>query len=412
MKRLLIVENDRKRLAVVSSLLNGLYTLDTCSTVSEATDLAMAATPDILILSLGICKPGGGYDLRGVADSICPGVPLVCLAEPETARQFAESMGMVQLLVGNQIEQSLLSSVRYASATMTEARMPASPQRVMRAPDWTCEGSTAIVNGSKYAGIGTGRRTYAMRHTLAVPDQLLGGSPGLHEVRHKIRLFARCEAPVLILGESGTGKELAAQAIHRLSARSHASFLPVNCATLPEAIAESTLFGSVRGAFTDAVDAPGIFETVSGGTLFLDEIGELPSFVQAKLLRTLETGSGTRVGSTRQITYDARIISATNADILSGTTTFRKDLRYRLDTLTLKMPPLRDHKDDIPLLVRAFLDRKFPEKNVSQAAMDILTAWDWPGNVRELRNTVIRAAVMSGESPVIHAADIEILTQL
>jgi len=208
---------------------------------------------------------------------------------------------------------------------------------------------------------------------------------------------------VVIQGESGTGKELVARAIHFNGPRKGARFVSENCAAIPEALLESELFGHVRGAFTGAVkDKPGLFEVASGGTLFLDEIGDMPLDMQKKLLRALQEGEIRRVGSKNATKVDVRIISASNQDLRAGMKagTFREDLFYRLNGVTVGLPPLRERREDIPLLVEHFLEviaveMRTPRRRANPAAMALLMAYRWPGNVRELENEVRRAVALS-----------------
>jgi len=220
--------------------------------------------------------------------------------------------------------------------------------------------------------------------------------------------------PVLIVGETGTGKELIAKALHYEGPRSGEPFVPVNCAALPESLLESELFGYERGAFTGATDAkPGLFEVANRGTLFLDEVGSLPLQLQAKLLRVLETKEVWRLGATRSRRVDVRIIAASNRNLAEMVVAnqFRADLFYRLNIVTINLPPLRERKEDIPLLVEHFLaqfSREFgdPEpKSISPQALKVLLSYDYPGNVRELKNIVLRAYAVSGKR--IEASNIE-----
>ncbi len=211
--------------------------------------------------------------------------------------------------------------------------------------------------------------------------------------------IAQTRSTVLITGESGTGKELIAEALHRQSPRKGRQLVKVNCAALSEGLIESELFGHVRGAFTGAIaDKAGRFELADGGTLFLDEAGEIPPKTQAKLLRVLESGEFERVGDSRRIKADVRLIAATNKDLARGVETgeFRKDLFYRLNVVPIHLPPLRERRDDIPLLIRHFVSRfqeTHPAKvnNISPEAMKFLLNYDYPGNIRELQNVIEHA---------------------
>lgn len=226
-----------------------------------------------------------------------------------------------------------------------------------------------------------------------------GASPAIRNVAARLRLFARSDFPVLIMGESGTGKELAARALHELSPRCGGAFIARNCAALPELLVESELFGTERGAFTDAVARPGAFELARGGQLFLDEIGEAGPALQAKLLRVLETRELWRLGGRRPIEVDARLVSATAMDLggAAASAAFRQDLLYRINTLVLRLPPLRERKEDIPDLAARFALEASGGRTVpGAAALAKLESYDWPGNVRQLRNVVHRALVLAG----------------
>jgi transcriptional regulator with PAS, ATPase and Fis domain len=225
----------------------------------------------------------------------------------------------------------------------------------------------------------------------------------MHEIFDLIETVAESDANVLIEGESGTGKELVARAIHRLSGRGEKPFLGVNCASLNENLMESELFGHIRGAFTGAVkDRMGRFEMAEGGTLFLDEVSEIGPHLQAKLLRVVQEREYQRVGETRARKADVRILSASNRrlkDLLAGGS-FRDDLYYRLNVVSIIPPPLRDRKEDIPVLVDYFLDRSRDHRgglrrSFSPLAMRVLLEYSWPGNVRELENAVERARICS-----------------
>ncbi|MBI1289798.1 response regulator [bacterium] len=232
-------------------------------------------------------------------------------------------------------------------------------------------------------------------------EGMIGETSEMLAIYDKVRLIAPTRANVLILGESGTGKEVLAKAVHQASPRARKPFVAVHCAALPEALLESELFGHERGAFTGAVSKrQGRFELASGGTIFLDEIGEVPLSMQVKLLRVLEAREIQRVGGSETVSVDVRILAATNRDLAEEVSEgrFREDLYYRLNVVSITLPPLRHRRGDIPLLVRTFL-AEFARENgrevpsISREAMDILTSYHWPGNVRELRNVIENTSV-------------------
>src|ERR1700723_2610340 len=249
-----------------------------------------------------------------------------------------------------------------------------------------------------------GAENTRLRRELVADGQfgrMLGSSAPMRRVFEMAERVAATDATVLILGESGTGKDLLAQEIHQRSPRAGQAFVAVNCAALPENLIESELFGYERGAFTGAAQQrKGKFELASGGTIFLDEIGDMNAVTQAKVLRALENRKIEWLGGSHTIDVDVRVISATHrdlpAEIAAGR--FREDLYYRLRVVTLELPPLREHKEDIPALVDAFLAqfgaRHSRKVKINRAAMDMMCAYDWPGNVRELRNAVERSLVL------------------
>jgi DNA-binding NtrC family response regulator len=225
--------------------------------------------------------------------------------------------------------------------------------------------------------------------------RIIGDSPPMLELWRLIERVAPTDKPVLIQGESGTGKELVARAIAEVSPLREQPIVTVNCAALPEALLESELFGHEKGAFTGAQAAkPGLFEVADGGTLFVDEIGELAPSLQAKLLRVLEDGSLRRVGSIKQRTVRVRLLAATNRDLTEEVRNgrFREDLYYRINVLTLKLPPLRERGADLPLLVRHFVG---PDWELETDLLPRLSAYSWPGNVRQLRNAIERAKILA-----------------
>jgi DNA-binding NtrC family response regulator len=242
--------------------------------------------------------------------------------------------------------------------------------------------------------------------------RLIGTSPAIRELESMLTRFADSDSTVLIHGESGTGKELIANLIHRSSQRFEEPFLIVDCTALKESLLESELFGHERGAFTGAVTKKhGIFEIADGGTVFLDEIGDLSPSLQVKLLRVVETKGFRRVGGTERINVDVRLIAATNRDLpeMVRKGEFREDLYYRINVVSILLPPLREHRDDIPLLVDHFLtELGHSGEDVRQFSQDALAAlmqYDWPGNVRELRNLVERSMLLA-EGNTIEVSDL------
>jgi len=239
---------------------------------------------------------------------------------------------------------------------------------------------------------------------------LLGVSPAMQEVYRLVEMAAPSPAPVLILGETGTGKELAARTIHQLSQRAKGPFVAVNCSAIPETLLESELFGHEKGAFTGAMArCPGYFELADGGTIFLDEIAEMSSNLQAKYLRVLQDSQVRRIGGHDEVAVDVRVVAATNRDVVKAVQdgVFREDLYYRVNVLTIPLPPLRRRPEDIPVLAEAFVT-EFNDKyarhvrGIDAGALKLMRDHSWPGNVRELRN-VIERAVVSCEDSVITA---------
>jgi two-component system, NtrC family, response regulator GlrR len=271
------------------------------------------------------------------------------------------------------------------------------PLRTLRLQRQVCESETV---------------TQTLKEKLGL-RQLIGESPTFLAEISKIPAVARCAVSVLISGETGTGKEVCARAIHYLSPRAHNPFVPVNCGAIPAELVENELFGHERGAFTDASTSQcGLIHEAEGGTLFLDEVDCLPALAQVKLLRFLQEKEYRRLGSTKTYQANVRIITATNSDLEETVRRgkLRQDLYYRLNILQLTLPPLRERREDIPLLVRHFLAKYATEFNkqvtgFSADAIPALVCYDWPGNVRELEHIIERAVALS-EQAVIRKADI------
>jgi Nif-specific regulatory protein len=270
-------------------------------------------------------------------------------------------------------------------------------------------GIVALALSNARHGASLESETHRLREDLDLEHRMVGECEAAQAVYRFVAKVGPTEATVLISGESGTGKELVARAIHRGSPRRARPFVAINCAAIAESLLESELFGHERGAFTGAVaQKRGKIETAEGGTLFLDEVCELAPMLQAKLLRVLQERQFERVGGTRPIGVDLRIIAATNSDVSQalGDGRLREDLYYRLNVVSITLPPLRKRRDDIPLLASFFVERyasrcKRPVYGVSAPARELLQRYDWPGNVRELENTIERAIVLGTTDEVL-----------
>jgi two-component system nitrogen regulation response regulator NtrX len=257
------------------------------------------------------------------------------------------------------------------------------------------------------------REIRELRRTHPALDDMVGRSRVIEDIRDTIERVAPTDARILIVGENGVGKELVARAVHEKSRRASNDFVEVNCAAIPEELIESELFGHVKGSFTGAIaNRTGKFEQADGGTLFLDEIGDMSLAAQAKVLRVLQEGKLEKVGGNETRLVDVRVIAATNKDLLAEAraTKFREDLYYRLNVVPIRVPPLRERRDDIPILVDYFVDRVAESlgvraKRLSPQALELIVKHDWPGNVRELRNLVERMMILTrGER--IDASDV------
>jgi two-component system, NtrC family, nitrogen regulation response regulator NtrX len=253
-----------------------------------------------------------------------------------------------------------------------------------------------------------------LKQSIEARHEIVGRSYAINALIEKIEKVAGTPARVLITGENGTGKELVARALHKRSVRTDEAFIEVNCAAIPSELIESELFGHMKGSFTGAIaDRSGKFEQADGGTIFLDEIGDMSLTAQAKVLRVLQDGEVTRIGGSQRIKVDVRVFAATNKDleveIAAGR--FREDLYYRLNVVPIHVPPLRDRREDIPLLVQHFINTLSQQEGiapraVTEDALARLTSLEWPGNVRELRNTVERLLILAS-GPRITATDVE-----
>ncbi len=349
---------------------------------------------------------GGAAPVRFAPDSTLPDpYDGLMLADPHACARVHACMGCPLVVDGTVI-----------GALTVDSR---DPRAFAELPDATIATLAALAAASIHtAGLiealerGSQRRDVVLRQLVHDDRErrgarLLGTSAAMQRLRAEIDLVAASGLPVLITGETGVGKELVAGAIHAGSRRAEEPLVQVNCAALPESIAESELFGHLRGAFTGAVaDRAGKFEVADGGTLFLDEVGELPLTVQPKLLRALQQGEIQRVGSDRMLKVDARVIAATNRDLAAEQSAgrFRSDLYHRLAVYPLHVPPLRDRREDIALLAGHILDREAMRLGCGSARLDApareaLTAYPWPGNVRELEHVLMRSLVRAAGPP-------------
>jgi len=337
-------------------------------------------------------------------------------------KRFPEEENLLSLGVRRYVRAPLYVRERLIGAMILCRFTPTdfSPEEVSIIEDVTRPIATAVANSLAYEEIrGLKDQLHAENLVLreeidqqSMFEEIVGSSPALQTVLARVEKVARTDSTVLITGETGTGKELIARAIHRRSSRSGRALIKVNCAALPESLIASELFGHEKGAFTGALQQRiGRFELADGGSIFLDEVGELPAEVQVALLRVLQEGEFERVGGTQTIRTDARLIAATNRDLASAAAsgTFRQDLFYRLNVFPIAMPPLRERKDDISMLVEYFATRYAARlgkklETIDRRTMARLAAYSWPGNVRELQNVIERAAILS-EDGVLRVED-------
>ena len=369
MIRLLFVDDDLRAHNTLELVLPPEYELLSATTLADGLRAVGAGEVDLVLLDIALPDGSGLELLHHIAEQPL-GPPVVMLTGLDDVRTAVDAIraGASDYLVKPYELRTLLTTLH-----------------------------TALVNSSA--------RRAGARQTPP-PDGLVGETRGLLDVRELMEAYADSDAPVLVTGESGTGKELVARGIHRLSHRAAAPFIPINCAAIPETLVESELFGAEQGAFTGAVSRAGCFERADGGTLFLDEVADMPLDTQVKLLRALESREVTRVGGRHPVTVNVRVISATNraieAQVAAGT--MREDLWYRLAVLLIHVPPLRERRDDIPLLAHLLLREPTAGGGrvvaatgltLSDAALQRLIAHSWPGNVRELRNVLERARLLA-----------------
>ncbi len=368
MSRILIIDDEEKITHILEeAIASEGYDVETCPSAEEALPIIEEGSIDIILCDLRL---GGmdGLELLRRSREISPGTDFVMMTAYASAKTAVEAMrlGAYEYL----IKPFQIDEVTLLLRRISERRELMIENLALR---------------EKISSKGEGR--------------ILGDSDGIRSVLDLIGKVAPTTTPVLITGESGTGKELVAAEIHAMSNRSSKPFIVINCAAVPENLLEAELFGHERGAFTGAVQKkPGQFRLADGGSLFLDEIGELPLSLQAKLLRAIENGEFLPLGGTKPIHVDVRIIAATNRDLekLSASGGFRQDLFYRLNVFPIGISPLRDRKEDILPIARAFLSGRSSPAEVTSEVIELLEIYSWPGNVRELRNVLERAVILSG----------------
>jgi len=361
MVKVLFIDDDPQAHATLRLILPEPYVLLSAYTARQGVETAAREGPDVVLLDINLPDMDGLRALRQIAAGPLapPVVMLTALSQPRVVKESILA-GACDYIVKPIDAPELLGTLRTAVA-----------------------GADA-------------RRAAAGEVTDSLMQGMVGESAGIRELKELIRRYAPSDSPVLVRGESGTGKERAARLIHDASRRRDGPFVAINCGALPDSLLESELFGAEKGAFTDAVSRPGSFERADGGTLFLDEIGEMSPAAQASLLRVIEQKELTRVGGTRTIALDVRVVSASNRDLKADLSTgrFRADLFYRLGVLPIHVPPLRERRGDIPLLAVHFLSAMRDKgSTLSDAAREKLVSYPWPGNIRELRSVMERAAL-------------------
>ena len=350
------------------------YTVVTAGTAQEAFDLLKEQTPDLIFLDIWLPGTDGIQALTRIREEH-PHLPVVMIS----------GHGNIELAV---------NATRLGAYDFLEK--PLSLERVLLVADRALERRSLEIENK------------ALKEDLTKKWRLVGNSPKMVQLGEQIDMAAKGNSRVLILGESGSGKELAAHILHDKSSRAGKPFVEMNCAAIPQELIESELFGHEKGSFTGALEwKKGKFELADQGTLFLDEVGDMSLSTQAKVLRVIETQEFQRVGGSKNIKVDVRIISATNKDLLEELKkgAFREDLLYRLNVIPIHLPPLRERKEDIPELVDFFFGYFATEygqkpKKITPEGLKMLELYDWPGNIRELRNVIERLVIMTPSATV------------
>ena len=372
MPKILVVDDQRNMRTTLSMMLRGAgYDVDEAADGAEACDRVLAESYELVLTDLKMGARDGMDVLRHVKQEA-----------PLTEVIMMTAFGTIE----SAVEAMRIGAYDYIQKPFTEEELLVKVQKAVEKRQLAGE---MVVMAAEF------RERYRF-------DNIIGRSAAVRDVLGRIVRIAPTDTTVLITGESGTGKELVARAIHANSARADKPFVPVNCAAISETLLESELFGHVRGAFTGAVSArKGLFEEANGGTFFFDEIAETPTSFQAKLLRAIQEGEIRRLGDNKPLHVDVRIVAATNVDLQEAIAEkrFRQDLFYRLAVARFVLPPLRDRKEDIPLLVEHFL-QKFAKKmrrsvKLGEGVMDYLLRYEFPGNIRELENMVEQGVALA-----------------
>ena len=377
-KRVLLIDDEPRVRASLKMVLEPTYDVITAADAQEGLDLFRRESPNLVLLD--VIMPGtDGLTVLQAMRAEDRSIPVIMLTGTKSVKTAVDAM---KLGASDYLSKPFdVEELRIVVARTLESHDLEREVRYLRAQ---------VVN------------RYAFHN-------LIGKSPAMQEIYAKIEQVADSRTTILITGESGTGKELVARALHYNSSRRDRPFIALNCAALPETLIESELFGHEKGSFTDATARRvGQFELANSGSLFLDEIGDLSPMTQAKLLRVLQEREFTRIGGIQPIKVDVRIIAATNKNLdeLVRRGTFREDLYYRINVISLYLPPLRERGEDIPLLAKHFLDKRIeeekrPHQEFSKEAIELLSRYPWPGNVRELENVVEQALLWSQGATIL-----------